>query len=75
MRAEGTGEMEIVPCGMVIRSVGYRGAPLPGVPFDERRGIVPNEGGRVVRGGAWVGVGGGEGALGSKGGRGRGRAG
>ena len=67
MRAEGTGEMEIVPCGMVIRSVGYRGAPLPGVPFDERRGIVPNEGGRVVRGGAWVGVGGGEGAAGVEG--------
>ncbi len=50
MRAEGTGEMEVVPCGMVIRSVGYRGVPLPGVPFDQRRGIVPNEGGRVVRG-------------------------
>ena len=48
LRAEGTGETEIVPCGMVIRSVGYRGAPLPGVPFDEGRGIVPNEGGRVV---------------------------
>ena len=59
MRAEGTGEMEIVSCGMVIRSVGYRGAPLPGVPFDERRGIVPNEGGRVV------GVGGGEGVGGA----------
>lgn len=55
MRAVGTGEMEVVPCGMVIRSVGYRGARLPGVPFDERRGIVPNEGGRVVRG---VGLGG-----------------
>ncbi len=51
MRAVGTGETEVVPCGMVIRSVGYRGAPLPGVPFDERRGIVPNEGGRVVGGG------------------------
>ena len=48
MRAEGTGETEVVPCGMVIRSVGYRGRRLPGVPFDERRGIVPNEGGRVV---------------------------
>ncbi len=48
MRAEGTGETEVVPCGMVIRSVGYRGKRLPGVPFDERRGIVPNEGGRVV---------------------------
>ncbi len=50
MSAEGTGETEVVPCGMVIRSVGYRGAPVPGVPFDPRRGIVPNEGGRVARG-------------------------
>ncbi|MYA63234.1 MAG: NADP oxidoreductase, partial [Gemmatimonadetes bacterium] len=38
LRAVGTGETEVVPCGMVIRSVGYRGVPLPGVPFDERRG-------------------------------------
>ena len=60
VRAEGTGETEIVPCGMVIRSVGYRGAPLPGVPFDEGRGIVPNEGGRVVSVG-----GGGEGVAGA----------
>ena len=56
MRAIGTGETEVVPCGMVIRSVGYRGKPLPGVPFDERRGIVPNEGGRVVRGAGGGGV-------------------
>ena len=62
MRAEGTGETELVPCGMVIRSVGYRGAPLPGVPFDERRGIVPNEGGRVAR--VWAG---GEGEGGAEG--------
>ena len=54
MRAVGTGETEVVPCGMVVRSVGYRGKPLPGVPFDERRGIVPNEGGRVVRGAGGV---------------------
>ena len=52
VRAEATGQTEVVPCGMVIRSVGYRGAPLPGVPFDERRGIVPNEEGRVVLVGA-----------------------
>jgi ferredoxin--NADP+ reductase len=31
----------------VIRSIGYRGRPLPGVPFDDRRGIIRNEGGRV----------------------------
>ena len=48
MRAVGTGETEVVPCGMVVRSVGYRGKPIPGVPFDERRGIIPNEGGRVT---------------------------
>ena len=48
MRAVGTGETEVVPCGMVIRSVGYRGVPIAGVPFDERRGTVPNDGGRVV---------------------------
>lgn len=47
--AEGTGATEVVPCGMVIRSVGYRGAPLRGVPFDERRGIVANRGGRVAK--------------------------
>ena len=65
VRAEGTGETEVVPCGMVVRSVGYRGAPLPGVPFDERRGIVPNEGGRVVAGGDGDGgVGSAEGAAG-----------
>ena len=47
-RAEGTGVLETLPCGMLIRSVGYRGAPVPGVPFDVRAGIVPNEGGRVL---------------------------
>ena len=52
IRAEGTGETEVLPCGMVIRSVGYAGRRIPGVPFDERRGIVPNEGGRVVQEGA-----------------------
>ncbi len=54
MRAVGTGERRVIPCGMVIRSVGYRGAPIAGVPFDERRGIIPNEGGRVVRRGEVV---------------------
>jgi ferredoxin/flavodoxin---NADP+ reductase len=31
----------------VIRSIGYRGRPIPGVPFDERRGVIRNAGGRV----------------------------
>ena len=34
--ARPTGETETIPCGLVLRSVGYRGVPLPGVPFDER---------------------------------------
>ena len=33
-----TGEEEVIACGLVIRSIGYRGAPLAGIPFDERRG-------------------------------------
>jgi ferredoxin--NADP+ reductase len=31
----------------VLRSIGYRGRPLDGIPFDERRGLIRNEGGRV----------------------------
>jgi ferredoxin--NADP+ reductase len=48
IRAEPTGELELIPCGLVLRSVGYRGVPLPGVPFHERRGVIPNDGGRVL---------------------------
>jgi ferredoxin/flavodoxin---NADP+ reductase len=46
--ARPTGETEVVPAGIVLRSVGYKGVALPGVPFDERSGTIPNEGGRVV---------------------------
>ncbi len=48
LNAEGTGEFEELDVGMVLRSVGYRGVPLPGVPFDERRGRIPNDHGRVL---------------------------
>jgi ferredoxin--NADP+ reductase len=47
LRAVPTDEEEIIPCGLVIRSIGYRGRPLPGVPFDDRRGLIRNTGGRV----------------------------
>jgi ferredoxin/flavodoxin---NADP+ reductase len=47
MRAEPTGEEEIIDCGLVLRSIGYRGVPVAGVPFDERRGLIRNEAGRV----------------------------
>lgn len=44
----GTGEHVTIPAQLVLRSVGYRGAPLPGVPYDERGGVIPNSAGRVV---------------------------
>jgi ferredoxin--NADP+ reductase len=46
--AHGTGETYEVGAQLVIRSVGYRGVALDGVPFDERRNVVPNVEGRVV---------------------------
>lgn len=46
--AVGIGEYETLPVQMVLRSVGYRGVPLPDVPFDEKRGVIPNEEGRVT---------------------------
>src|SRR6478672_1517133 len=49
-RAVATDVTETLECGLVFRSVGYRGVELPGVPFDERSGTIPNEGGRVAPG-------------------------
>jgi ferredoxin/flavodoxin---NADP+ reductase len=49
-RAVATDERETVPCGIVFRSVGYRGVELPGVPFDTSSGTIPNNGGRVEPG-------------------------
>jgi ferredoxin/flavodoxin---NADP+ reductase len=48
LRAVPTGEEEMIECGLVMRSIGYRGRPLPDVPFDERRGLIRNDGGRVL---------------------------
>jgi ferredoxin--NADP+ reductase len=47
-RFTGTGETQDIPVQMVLRSVGYQSVPLPGVPFDERSAVVPNEAGRVT---------------------------
>jgi len=44
----GTGELELIPAQMVLRSVGYQSVPLPGIPFDERSYTVPNAEGRVL---------------------------
>jgi ferredoxin--NADP+ reductase len=48
IRARDTGEREEIECGLVLRSIGYRGIGLEGVPFDEGRGLIPNEAGRVI---------------------------
>jgi ferredoxin--NADP+ reductase len=47
VRAVPTGEEEIIECGLVLRSIGYRGEPVGGIPFDADRGLVRNTGGRV----------------------------
>jgi ferredoxin--NADP+ reductase len=59
--AQATDQRDTLQTGIVFRSVGYRGIALPGVPFDEQRGIIPNLEGRVrdqtgdaVRGGQYV---------------------
>jgi ferredoxin--NADP+ reductase len=46
---EPTSQHELIPAGLVFRSVGYRGVPLPGLPFDERLSVVPNAAGRVLQ--------------------------
>ena len=52
LRPRATEQVEELPVDMVFRSVGYRGVPLPDVPFDERRGVIANAQGRVLQAGA-----------------------
>jgi len=49
-KARGTGETETLDCQVFFRSIGYRGVPIEGIPFDEGRGVIPNESGRVEPG-------------------------
>ena len=48
LRARDSGEREELECGLILRSVGYTGIPIEGVPFDGRRGLILNDGGRVL---------------------------
>jgi ferredoxin--NADP+ reductase len=48
LRPKPTGEYEELPVGLVFRSIGYKGVPLPGVPFNESWGVIMNEAGRVI---------------------------
>jgi ferredoxin--NADP+ reductase len=48
LRAQACEERETIPAGLAFRAIGYRGIRLPGVPFEERSGVIPNEAGRVL---------------------------
>ena len=48
IRAVATDQTETIPCGLVLRSVGYRGLPVEGVPFDEKRCVIPHAEGRAL---------------------------
>jgi ferredoxin--NADP+ reductase len=48
VRAVATDERDVLPCSVVFRSVGYKGIGIPGLPFDEESGVIPNRAGRVV---------------------------
>jgi ferredoxin--NADP+ reductase len=48
LRAVDTGETEDIECGLVMRSIGYRGEPIDDIPFEPKRGLILNEGGRVT---------------------------
>ena len=48
IKAEATEQFEELPVELVFRSIGYKGVALPGVPFDEKNGIIPNHEGRVI---------------------------
>lgn len=48
LRSRATDRFEILQAGLVLRSAGYRGVPVPGLPFDREQSLIPNEKGRVV---------------------------
>ncbi len=49
-RAVPTGEEHVIACELVFRSIGYRGVPVADIPWDAKRGLICNEGGRVAPG-------------------------
>ena len=50
LKAKATDEVMHLNVDMVFRSIGYRGAAIPGLPFDDRRGTLPNDQGQLLDG-------------------------
>jgi ferredoxin--NADP+ reductase len=48
LRSRPTDQTETIPVGLVFRSIGYKGVALPGIPFDDKAGVIPNDHGRVI---------------------------
>ncbi|MFN8531200.1 MAG: FAD-dependent oxidoreductase [Anaerolineae bacterium] len=48
LRPRATDRTEVIPVGLVFRSIGYKGVALPGVPFDAKAGTIPNQKGRIT---------------------------
>lgn len=48
LRPKGSGEFEVLPVSLIFRSIGYMGVPLPDIPFDQKKGTIPNQTGRIV---------------------------
>ena len=48
IRPRPTERSTTIPLGLVFRAIGYQGVPLPGIPFDAMRGVIPNEAGRII---------------------------
>lgn len=47
-RPQARDSFEDLPAELVFKAIGYRGVPVPGVPFEPKQGIVPNRDGRVL---------------------------
>lgn len=52
LEVEDGGGITSIDTSLVLKSIGYRGTPIDGLPFDDAAGVIPNDGGRVIRDGA-----------------------
>ena len=48
LQAKATDHEELIEARIVVHAIGYTGSPVPGVPFEPRRGLIPNEAGRII---------------------------